>query len=180
MNLTELQTKLKAPKNQYNAFGKYNYRSCEDILEALKPLLTDECELRITDQVKDVCGIPYVESAVVLQIGDKVYTSVAQAGINPDKKGMDIAQSFGASSSYARKYALNALFLIDDTKDSDSLDNSNQNTGSTAHENRVKELTDKIYDSNSLEELKQAWSSVPQGLQKTLETAKNERKAQLS
>jgi hypothetical protein len=118
--LIKIQAELKAPKNQYNSFGKYNYRSQEDILEALKPLLAKYgCTLTIHDEIKEICGIPYVEATASIQKGDEGRTVTAQAGINPDRKGMDIAQSFGASSSYARKYALNGLFLIDDTKDAD-------------------------------------------------------------
>jgi hypothetical protein len=123
--LIKIQAKLKAPKNQFNKFGNYNYRSCEDILEAVKPLLLEfECTLTIHDDIKEICGIPYVEATASIQKGDEGRTVTAQAGINPDRKGMDIAQSFGASSSYARKYALNGLFLIDDTKDADATNDS--------------------------------------------------------
>lgn len=118
--LIAIQTELKAPKNQFNTFGNYKYRSCEDILEALKPLLKKhECTLTIFDEVKEIAGIPYVEATASIQKGDEGRTVTAQAGIDPNRKGMDIAQSFGSSSSYARKYALNGLFLIDDTKDPD-------------------------------------------------------------
>ena len=116
-----LQTELKAPKKQYNSFGKYNYRSCEDILEAVKPLLEKyNLSLMLTDTVQEVAGVPYTEAKAVLHCPDGTIECKAQAGINLNKKGMDVAQSFGASSSYARKYALNGLFLIDDTKDADS------------------------------------------------------------
>ena len=119
--LRKIQCELKAPKNQRNNFGKYNYRSCEDILEAVKPLLDKhKCTLTISDEVREVCGVLFVEAIVFISDGkDSVHTK-AQAGIDPNRKGMDIAQSFGSSSSYARKYALNGLFLIDDTKDADS------------------------------------------------------------
>ena len=119
--LRKIQAELKAPKNQRNNFGKYNYRSCEDILEAVKPLLDKhKCTLTISDEVREVCGVLFVEAIVFISDGkDSVHTK-AQAGIDPNRKGMDIAQSFGSSSSYARKYALNGLFLIDDTKDADS------------------------------------------------------------
>ena len=125
--LTIIQSELKAPKNQFNAFGKYKYRSCEDILEAIKPLLKKhECTLVITDEVKEIGGLIFVESICIFKDGKNEVVVKAQAGINPDRKGMDIAQSFGSSSSYARKYSLNGLFLIDDTKDADTKDNSNQ------------------------------------------------------
>ena len=116
-----IQSELKAPKNQFNAFGKYKYRSCEDILEALKPLLLKyECTLTIEDEVKEVGGIVFIEATAAIQKDNEGRAVTAQAGIEVNKKGMDIAQSFGSSSSYARKYALNGLFLIDDTKDADA------------------------------------------------------------
>ena len=118
--LIEIQSELKAPKNSYNAFGKYKYRNCEDVLEALKPLLKKHgLSLAISDEVKEVCGIPYVEARAVLHCPDGKIEATAQAGIDPNRKGMDISQSFGSSSSYARKYALNGLLLIDDTRDAD-------------------------------------------------------------
>jgi len=130
--LRKIQAELKAPKNQRNNFGKYNYRSCEDILEAVKPLLDKhKCTLTISDEVREVCGVLFVEAIVFISDGkDSVHTK-AQAGIDPNRKGMDIAQSFGSSSSYARKYALNGLFLIDDTKDADSTNTHGKGAKST-------------------------------------------------
>ena len=120
-NLSKIQFELKAPKNQFNAFGKYKYRNCEDILEAVKPLLEKyECFLTITDTIKEAAGIIYVEATARLTNGEFSASATASAGIELNKKGMDLSQSFGASSSYARKYALNGLFLIDDTKDADA------------------------------------------------------------
>ena len=116
-----IQSELKAPKNQFNAFGKYKYRSVEDILEAVKPLLLKyECTLTIEDEVKEVGGIVFIEATAAIQKDMEGRAVTAQAGIDINRKGMDVAQSFGSSSSYARKYALNGLFLIDDTKDPDS------------------------------------------------------------
>ena len=130
--LIYIQSELKAPKNQYNAFGKYKYRSCEDILEAVKPLLKEKgCYLVLSDEVKEVAGIPYVDATAIFIKGSESVTVKAQAGIDPNRKGMDIAQSFGSSSSYARKYALNGLFLIDDTKDADSTNDHGKATQST-------------------------------------------------
>jgi len=119
--LLKVQSELKAPKNQRNNFGKYNYRSCEDILEAVKPLLAKHGLLiTIADQVHEAGNYMYVESTVMVSYEGDRLASTAQAGIDPNRKGMDIAQSFGSSSSYARKYALNGMFLIDDTKDADA------------------------------------------------------------
>jgi hypothetical protein len=114
--LIAIQSELKAPKNQFNAFGKYKYRSCEDILEALKPLLLKyECTLIIEDEVKEVGGVLFIESTVSIQKEMEGRAVTAQAGIDINRKGMDIAQSFGSSSSYARKYALSGLLLIEDS-----------------------------------------------------------------
>ena len=119
--LIAIQKELKAPKNQRNNFGKYNYRSCEDILEAVKPLLSKYAlALTISDEIKELGGILFAEATVTLGDMDAKVSVQAQAGIDPNRKGMDIAQSFGSSSSYARKYALNGMFLIDDTKDADA------------------------------------------------------------
>jgi hypothetical protein len=129
--LIEIQNELKAPKNQYNSFGKYKYRSCEDILEAVKPLLKEkDLRLTISDEVKEVCGFAYVEStATICNSKGMEVTAKAQAGIEK-AAGMSLAQSFGSSSSYARKYALNGLFLIDDTKDADATNDHGKGTKS--------------------------------------------------
>ena len=119
--LIAIQSELKAPKNQLNSFGKYKYRSAEDILEAVKPLLKKYgCYLTITETTQEIAGYLVLNSKVSISDGDTNMSVEAQAGINPERKGMDIAQSFGSSSSYAKKYALGNLFLLDDTKDADS------------------------------------------------------------
>ena len=119
--LIAIQSELKAPKNQFNSFGKYKYRSAEDILEAVKPLLKKYgCYLTITETTKEIAGYLVLNSKVSISDGETNISVEAQAGINPERKGMDIAQSFGSSSSYAKKYALGNLFLLDDTKDADS------------------------------------------------------------
>jgi hypothetical protein len=122
MSLLKIQSELKAPKNQFNSFGKYKYRSTEDILEAVKPLLLKyECTMIISDAIKEIGGLIFCESLIKFmdKQGQRI-ESCASAGIDPNRKGMDIAQSFGSSSSYARKYALSGLFLLDDTKDADA------------------------------------------------------------
>lgn len=118
-----IQTRLNAPKNQRNNFGKYNYRSCEDILEALKPLLADtKCTLTISDDIVDIGGRIYVKATATLVTPDGIsYTTTAYAREAETKTGMDVSQITGAASSYARKYALNGLFCIDDNKDADAL-----------------------------------------------------------
>lgn len=124
--LAVIQSKLKAPKGQYNSFGKYHYRSCEDILEAVKPLLEEtKTVLCITDQMEVVgSNRIYVKAEAHLRdvedISSVEIVTVAYAREEEAKKGMDSSQVTGAASSYARKYALNGLFCIDDNKDSDS------------------------------------------------------------
>jgi hypothetical protein len=122
MSLLNIQSELKAPKNQYNSFGKYKYRSTEDILEAVKPLLLKYgCVMIISDSIHEKAGIIFCESLIkFVDKEGKEFFSAASAGIDPNRKGMDIAQSFGSSSSYSRKYALSALFLLDDSKDPDA------------------------------------------------------------
>lgn len=120
--LRSIQTELNAPKNQYNAFGKYSYRSCEDILAAVKPLLcAHHCTLTLTDGIELIGDRFYVRATATLtnDTGDTASTT-AYAREDEVKKGMDGAQITGAASSYARKYALNGLFCIDDVKDPDA------------------------------------------------------------
>ncbi len=119
--LISIQSELKAPKNQFNSFGKYHYRNAEDILEALKPIMLKHgCTLTISDEIKMAGDIMYVESKATLCHEGDCVSVTAQAGIDLNAKGMSAAQCFGASASYARKYALGGLFLLDDSKDADA------------------------------------------------------------
>lgn len=121
--LLAIQSRLKAPKSQYNSFSNYNYRNCEDILEALKPLLIEQnCVVTLSDNIVTMGERYYVKATAVLcdvEKGDCIEVT-AFAREEETKKGMDGSQITGTSSSYARKYALNGLFCIDDTKDSDT------------------------------------------------------------
>lgn len=122
--LIAIQQALKAPKGQYNSFGGYNYRSCEDILEAVKPILAKEnVALTISDEIVEVGGRIYVKATATLHDpsdAELFAQTSAYAREEESKKGMDAAQLTGATSSYARKYALNGLFAIDDNKDADA------------------------------------------------------------
>lgn len=119
--LIRIQSELKAPKSQYNSFGKYSYRNAEDILEAVKPLLSKyNATMYITDEVVEVGSRIYVKATVTLSDGKETITASAYAREPETRKGMDDSQITGATSSYARKYALNGLFAIDDTKDNDT------------------------------------------------------------
>jgi hypothetical protein len=117
--LAMIQQKLKAPKSQVNTFATYKYRSCEDILEAVKPLLND-LVLTISDDIVEVGGRVYVKATASLSSGSGSVSTTAFARESLSKKGMDDSQITGSASSYARKYALNGLFCIDDTKDADA------------------------------------------------------------
>ena len=119
--LLEIQQRLKAPKGQYNKFGKYNYRSCEDILEAVKPILREVgCTLTVSDEIMLVGDRYYIKATAHLkgEDTDEVVTAYAREAVA--KSGMDESQITGSTSSYARKYALNGLFCIDDNKDPDT------------------------------------------------------------
>ena len=130
--LMRIQEKLKAPKSNYNSFGKYKYRSCEDILEAVKPLLAEEgLTLTLSDEIEQIGDRYYVRASASLYENDNLIEIVSAYAREEDaKKGMDASQITGTASSYARKYALNGLFLIDDTKDADTDEYASQ----TAHE----------------------------------------------
>lgn len=134
--LVNIQTSLNAPKGQFNKFGNYHYRSCEDILGALKPLLqANKTSINLTDDITEVAGRVYVKATATLtnESGEKV-ASTAFAREADTKKGMDAAQITGSASSYARKYALNGLLAIDDTQDADSMDNRNSGTSNNNHQ----------------------------------------------
>ena len=131
--LVKVQNELKAPKSQFNSFGKYKYRNAEDIFEAAKPICYKYgLFLSISDTVIEVGGQLFVESSASITDGEKSIQVKAQAGLDMNRKGMDKAQSSGASSSYARKYALGGLFLLDDTKDADATNTHGKSNTTTA------------------------------------------------
>lgn len=126
--LGEIQAVLKAPKGQYNSFGGYAYRSCEDILEAVKPLLKERgAVLTISDEMDCIGGRCYVRASARFHYNGEVIETAAFAREAETKKGYDEAQITGAASSYARKYALNGMFCIDDTKDADATNTGENN-----------------------------------------------------
>ena len=141
--LIAIQSELKAPKSQYNSFGKYAYRNCEDILEALKPLLKEhKSTIYISDEIVTVLERFYVKATVTFidaETGEKIINT-AYAREEEDKKGMDGSQVTGSSSSYARKYALNGMFAIDDTKDSDFTNTTIKGDNTGLSEAQIKRL----------------------------------------
>jgi hypothetical protein len=119
--LAQIQAKVKAPKAKYNAFGKYKYRSCESILEAVKPIISEYgFSLQMSDSVIKLGARYYIKATVILTNGTDAFTAIGYAREEDVKKGMDASQITGAASSYARKYALNGLFAIDESNDSDT------------------------------------------------------------
>lgn len=150
--LMTIQSNLKAPKGQYNNFGKYKYRSCEDILESVKPLLAQhDCALVITDDIVMLGERIYVKATAKLISGSEHIESSAFAREEDTKKGMDSSQVTGAASSYARKYALNGLFCIDDTKDSDT---TNTGQESSERDKAIKEAK----SAKTMKELESVWN----------------------
>ena len=141
--LINIQTELKAPKNQFNKFGNYRYRSCEDILEAVKPLLSKYgCWLTVNDDIIEIGGRVYVKASAKIhdvESGEEVINT-AYARETESKKGMDESQITGAASSYARKYALNGLFLIDDTRDADATNTHGKTEKDVENEQKNREL----------------------------------------
>lgn len=139
--LKEIQKKLKAPKNQKNTFGGYKYRSCEDILESVKPLLYEQdCTLTINDEVVSVMDKVYVKATATLTdcVSDSSVAATAYAREQENAKAMSDPQITGSCSSYARKYALNGLFCIDDTKDADATNTGDEQPKTPVRRSRRK------------------------------------------
>lgn len=160
MNLKEkllkIQTELKAPKGQFNSFGGYKYRSCEDILEAVKPLLAEnKVMLTITDTVDNIGERFYIKAAAVLTDteSDESIINTAYARECEEKKGQDCSQITGTASSYARKYALNGLFLIDDTKDADTDENAKQTRDERKATEKQIAMIEKLVDDEKIPNL---------------------------
>lgn len=174
-----LQNELKAPKSKYNSFGKYAYRSCEDILEAVKPLLAKHgLRLNISDQViyfgNGDQGRFYVKATTALTDGESWLTSEGWAREEETKKGMDGSQITGTASSYARKYALNGLLLIDDTKDADTDEYTKQTGGRVSKTSTLdREAYEREIDEQPTYTALQAWwrknaSSIPEDIYSAL------------
>ena len=165
--LNVIQSKLNAPKDLKNNFGNYFYRSCESILRALKPLLEEnKCTLTITDEVVQVGERFYVKATATLKNeAGEVETTSAFAREPINKKGMDDSQVTGATSSYARKYALNGLFAIDDSRDSDITNNGEATTATAGGKGANKELNAAIKElaqAKNEQELQAVWYKYPQ------------------
>ena len=153
-----VQKELKAPKSQYNSFGKYRYRNAEDILNSVKPLLAvNDLILTLSDELIALGSRIYVKATATLQDCNTANAISVDAYAREDevKKGMDGSQITGAASSYARKYALNGLFLIDDTKDADATNDGTHE----ANNNRLQEALNLIAQANNRETLNKIWNT---------------------
>lgn len=180
--LADIQAHLNAPKNQYNSFGKYKYRSCEDILEGVKPLLKG-LFLSISDEIVLIGDRYYVKAIATITDGENSHSASAMAREEENKKGMDAAQVTGATSSYARKYCLNGLFGIDDAKDADTDEHKQQQSAQQPVKQQQATNHAKQHDSRSpqqfltdfsayalkatLPELEEAWKAVDKKLSGT-------------
>lgn len=154
--LSRVQQKLKAPKNQYNDYGGYHYRSCEDVVEAVKPLLADEgLVMTISDELVQIGDRYYIKATVSVYDpeNDAEHRVEGYAREEENKKGMDSMQLTGATSSYARKYALNGMFAIDDTKDADATNDHGRNSNNKKG-NKKRTGTKKSYIAKIREEFK--------------------------
>lgn len=166
--LSIIQNKVKAPKGQFNSFGKYHYRSAEDILEAVKQVVNPMgYSITISDTIINVGDRYYIKATATLSNGKETWSTDGYAREEESKKGMDGSQVTGASSSYARKYALNGLFALDDTKDSDATNTHGKEPAkeapkpsvsiSAAELGEVKRLLDEC---QTMETLKEIWDDI--------------------
>jgi len=192
--LAEIQAKLKAPKGQFNSFGKYHYRSAEDILEAVKKVVNPMgFAITLTDDLIFAEGRWYIKSVAELTNGKQTFSSIGLAREEETKKGMDGSQITGAASSYARKYALNGLFAIDDTKDSDATNDHGKSQESkpqaktampatSKFDIEFKELISDVKSVIAIGELKGIWEKLTDEAKanKEIQQLFNHRKSELS
>lgn len=182
MSMSKIQSELKAPKGQFNSFGKYKYRSCEDIVEAVKPVLAKYgYHLIMNDNIVAVLDRIYVSATCTVMDGDKIIAEAsAYARESESKKGMDDSQITGTASSYARKYALNGLFAIDDTKDADTDEHKKQVGKQENKPDLDQSIVDDFRACQSINELKLIWEELTPSDRNIYLRHKNEAKARLS
>ena len=145
--LAEIQTKFKSKKSRYNSFGKYYFRSAEDILEATKPFLLDlGVSVTINEELCNSSDSPVIKSTATISDGENSITATALVGVDLNQKGMQMPQKYGAASSYAKKYALGNLFLIDDTQDADANNTHGSSVVSKLKEKSKLEMTEESFN----------------------------------
>jgi hypothetical protein len=183
MSMNQIQKTLKAPKGQFNSFGKYKYRSCEDIVEAVKPILAElGCHLILSDDVVLVGDRIYVKATASIYSGaELVGQSTAFAREPDDKKGMDASQITGTSSSYARKYALNGLLAIDDTKDADTDEHTKSRAAAKAPASAPDpHISNTIHACTNVDELSALWQTLTPDQRIAHNSIKNDVKQRLA
>lgn len=182
MVLAAIQAALKAPKGNFNSFGKYKYRSCEDIVEAVKPLLAEHgCHLIMTDDVVAVLDRVYIKATATIYKGSEIVGQAsAFARESMDKKGMDDSQITGTASSYARKYALNGLLAIDDTKDADTDEHTAQRNQPAKPKAAIDPaISQKIHACTNIDELRAVWAGLTTALREAHQEVFSEVKERL-
>jgi hypothetical protein len=165
--LATIQTRFKSKKSRYNSFGKYNFRSAEDILEATKPFLLElGVTVIVSEQIVSSDPFPIMESSAIISDGKTSITATAMVGIDLDQKGMQMPQKFGSASSYGKKYALGNLFLIDDTQDSDAANTHGKKPATkskiaSSNDAAYTKAVDYIKGGGKLEAIKQKYDLAP-------------------
>lgn len=165
--LATIQTRFKSKKSRYNSFGKYNFRSAEDILEATKPFLLElGVTVIVSEKIISSDPFPIMESSAIISDGKTNITATAMVGIDLDQKGMQMPQKFGSASSYGKKYALGNLFLIDDTQDADASNTHGKNTTSkskiaSSNDAAYTKAVEYIKGGGKLEAIKQKYELAP-------------------
>jgi hypothetical protein len=157
--LAQIQTKFKSKKSRFNSFGKYNFRSAEDILEATKPYLLElGVSVKIDEKLIDNSTFPVIESTATISDGKTAIHATALVGVDLDQKGMQMPQKFGAASSYGKKYSLGNLFLIDDTADSDATNTH----GLTMNAAAIQKAKDFVQKGGKLDAIKKKYNVTPE------------------
>ena len=165
--LATIQTRFKSKKSRYNSFGKYNFRSAEDILEATKPFLLElGVTVIVSEQIVSSDPFPIMESSAIISDGKTSITATAMVGIDLDQKGMQMPQKFGSASSYGKKYALGNLFLIDDTHDSDAANTHDKKPATkskiaSSNDAAYTKAVDYIKGGGKLDAIKQKYDLAP-------------------
>ena len=160
--LTIIQTKFKSKKSRFNSFGKYYFRSAEDILEATKPFLLElGVSVVINEELIDDIGLPIIRTTATITDGKETINATAVVGIDLDQKGMQMPQRFGAASSYGKKYALGNLFLIDDTQDSDATNNHGKTSTPTITGRQLAQAKDYIKSGGKIDAIKKKYQLTP-------------------
>ena len=164
--LATIQTKFKSKKSRFNSFGKYYFRSAEDILEATKPFLLElGVSVTINEQLTEAHGLPIICSTATISDGENAIHATALVGVDLNQKGMQTPQQFGSASSYGKKYALGNLFLIDDTQDSDATNNHGKKMTSA----EIQKAKEYVKSGGSIEAIKKKYQLTPE-LEKALNT----------